>query len=445
MTRPSHDRNAPVDLSLTLTLRSKLSRRLPKTGLWGNPSFLNLWTAESISQVGAQISPVAIPLLAALTLHATPFQMGLLAAASGFPVLLIGLIAGTWVDRLRRKPIMLAMDIGRAAVLLVIPAAALLDFLSMPVLLVVSLLTGAQSVIFNAAYVSILPSLVERRDLPDANSKLYASVSLAQVIGPATAGVLVSWITAPMVIVLNAITYLGSAEFIRRIGPEERSDTDMPERQSFLREAREGLGALFGSPVLRAISLSSATINLAGWMFLAVYILYMTDDLGLSPGGVGLVFASGGVGALIGSVIAPRLASRWGTGPTIVWSAVLFGVFGLTVPLAILIPEAALPLVVFAELMQWLTLVVFNILAVSLRQTLTPGRLLGRVAASSQVLSQGMMPIGSLLGGIVGSLFGVQAALLAGVAGMFVAAAWVIASPVRHIRQLDTVNVDLED
>ncbi len=186
------------------------------------------------------------------------------------------------------------------------------------------------------------------------------------------------------------------------------------------------------------LSLSSATINLAGWMFLAVYVLYMTDDLGLSTTGVGLVFASGGVGALIGSVLAPRVSRRFGVGPTLVWSAVGFGVFGLTVPLAILAPTYALPLVIFAELMQWMTLVVFNVIALSLRQSLTPNRLLGRVAASNQVLAQGMMPVGSFLGGVVGSLASVQAALLAGVAGMFLAAGWIWFSPTIAIRDMPT-------
>jgi predicted MFS family arabinose efflux permease len=397
---------------------------------------MNLWGAETVAQFGSQISPVAIPLLAALTLDASPFQMGVLTAAAGVPVLLVGLIAGAWVDRLRRRPIMMAMDIGRALVLLVIPLAALFDVLSMPLLIAVSFLVGTQSVVFNAAYVSILPSLVHRSDLSDANGKLYSSMSVAQVAGPATAGSLVALISAPVVMVINSITYLGSAWFIGRIRTEERVERNEGDTPRFWNEVSEGFRALFASPVLRATALSSATINLAGWMFLAVYVLYMTDDLGLSATGVGLVFASGGVGALIGSVLAPRLSRRYGVGRTLVWSAIAFGVFGLTVPMAILAPAYALPLVIFAECMQWMTLVVFNVLALSLRQSLTPNRLLGRVAASNQVLAQGMMPIGSFLGGVVGSLVSVQAALLVGVAGMFLAAAWVWFSPVIRIEAM---------
>lgn len=424
----------PSPSSNTFALERLLRR--PTGGLWANANFINLWTAESIAQIGSQISPVAIPLLAALTLNASAFQMGLLTAASGVPVLLLGFLAGAWVDRLRKKPVMMAMDIGRALVLMAIPVAALLDVLSIPLLIAVALLTGSQSVVFNAAYVSILPSLVKRRELSDANGKLYASMSVAQVAGPATAGTLVSLLSAPVVMVINSLTYLGSAFYIRRIDHDEDLSGSPADDRHLLREVSEGFRALFSSPVLRAISLSSATINLAGWMFLAVYVLYMTGDLGLSATGVGLVFASGGAGALIGSLVASRLANTLGVGRVMVWAAILFGVSGLTVPMAILAPDHALPLIVFAEFAQWMTLVIFNVLGLSLRQTLTPSRLLGRVAASNQVLAQGMMPIGSFLGGAIGSLVSVQAALLAGVFGMFLAAGWVLFSPVRAIREM---------
>ena len=432
--------------------RSSLTSFLPfkpepsaEPGLWRNTDFRLLWIAETISQFGSQIAPVAIPLLAALTLNATPLQMGLLMAAGGIPVLLIGVLAGAWVDRLQRKPLMLISDIGRALTLLAIPIAGWLDMLSIPLLMVVSLLVGTQTVLFNAAYVSFLPLLVRRNELADANGKLYASMSLAQVAGPALAGALVGLITAPIVMLINAFTYLGSGLFIFGIQHDERQDRAIPTRDHLLREVAEGFRALFSSPVLRALSLSSATINLAGWVFLAVYVLYMTETLHLSATGVGLVFAAGGVGSLIGSLLSARLGRAFGAGRTLVWSAVLFGVFGLAVPIAILVPSIALPLVIMAEFLQWMTLIVFNVLALSLRQTRTPNHLMGRVAASNQVLSQGMMPIGSLLGGVIGSAWSVQAALLTGVGGMFLAAAWVIWSPVPSIVQLDVETVDEGD
>ena len=196
MVRICHQRRHPVPNPSTVsnTIRSRFY--VPSTGLWGNRDFMNLWGAETIAQLGAQVTPVAIPLLAALTLNATPFQMGILTAASGVPVLLIGLIAGAWVDRLRRKPIMMAMDIGRTLVLVAIPIAAWLGMLNIPLLAAVSFLVGAQSVVFNAAYVSILPSLVQRSECSDANGKLYSSMSVAQVAGPAAAGSLLALISA---------------------------------------------------------------------------------------------------------------------------------------------------------------------------------------------------------------------------------------------------------
>lgn len=397
---------------------------------------MNLWGAETVSQFGSQITPVAIPLLAALALDATPFQMGVLAAASGLPALVFGLVAGAWVDRLKRKPIMLAVDLGRAATLLTIPLAAILDALSIELLFIVSLIGGVQTVFFNAAYSSILPILVGRARIADANGKLYSSMAVAQVAGPAVAGTLVAIVSAPAVILIDAFTFLCSGWFISRMRVDETARHHARTGHHFWREVREGFDTLWASPVLRATTASSATINFAGYMFLSVYVLYMTDDLGLSPAGIGLVFASGGVGSLLGSFAASPLTRRFGVGPTLVWAAVGFGAFGLTVPLAIALPDYALPLVVFAEFMQWMTLVVFNVLRLSLRQALTPDRLQGRASATNQVIMGGMQPVGSFLGGVVGSVFGVHSALIVGCAGMFLAAAWVWLSPTSILMEM---------
>lgn len=400
-----------------------------RSGLWANRDLMNLWGAETVSQFGSQITPVAVPLLAALTLDATAFEMGLLAAANGLPLLIVGFVAGAWVDRLKRQPVMLAMDIGRAITLLTIPIAAVLDSLSIELLMVVSLLAGVQTVFFNAAYASILPVLVGRAQIADANGKLYSSMSISQVAGPALAGSLISLISAPAVLLIDAVTFLCSGWFITRIGDREPAPDRSRQDHHFWGEVREGFQTLFASPILRATTAASATINLSGFLFPAVYVLYMTDDLGLSSTGVGLVYAAGGVGSLIGSITAHRLSLAIGVGPTLLWSAVAFGTFGLTVPLAILVPDHALPLIVFAEFMQWMALIVFNVIRLSLRQALTPDRLQGRVSASNQVIVGGMQPIGSLLGGTIGSLFGIHTALIVGCAGMFLAAAWVWRSP----------------
>jgi len=397
---------------------------------------MNLWGAETISQFGSQITPVAIPLLAALTLDATAFEMGLLAAANGLPLLVVGFVAGAWVDRLKRRSIMLAMDIGRAITLLAIPIAAALNSLSIELLMAVSLVVGIQTVFFNAAYASIVPLLVGRTQVTDANGKLYASMSVSQIAGPALAGSLIALISAPIVILIDAFSFAWSGWFISRISEREAAPHRLRSGRHFWREVQEGFRTLFVSPVLRATTASSATINLGGYVFLAVYVLYMTGGLGLSATGVGLVYAAGGVRSPVGSVSAHRLSRAFGIGPTLVWSGIAFGVFGLTVPLAILVPEYALPLVLFAELMQWMALVIFNVLRVSLRQALTPDRLQGRVSASDQVIVGGMQPVGSLLGGAIGSAFGVHTALIVGCAGMFMAAAWLWLSPTAGLKEM---------
>ena len=409
--------------------------------LWQNEDFLHLWIAETVSQFGSQISIVAIPLLAVVMLHATAFEMGLLATVGSLPYLLIGLVAGAWVDRLPKRPLMIATDIGRGICLLVIPIAAAFDLLTFWLLLVVAFVVGVLSVFFNAAYSALLPRVVRRDQLTDANGKLLGSASVAQVAGPALGGVFVAWFSAPLTMLINAFTFFGSGFFIGKVRFRETasapgSDRNRDRDRHLGREIRVGVHALVSSPILRSITASTAMNNLAGYIFLSVYVLYMKDDLHLSDSGVGLVYAAGGVGAVIGSVLASPLTMRFGAGRTIVWSSVAFGVGGVTVPLAILAPNHALPLVVFAEFAQWLALLIFNTNRIALRQALTPDRLQGRVAASSQVLTGGMQPIGSFLGGVIGSAWSVQAALLVGVGGMFLAFLFVWFSPTRDLQTL---------
>ncbi|MGI8486432.1 MAG: MFS transporter [Thermomicrobiales bacterium] len=421
--------------------RRKLGLDSPGS-LWQNQDFLNLWIAETISQFGSQISIVAIPLLAVVMLHATPFEMGLLATVGSLPYLLIGLVAGVWVDRLPKRPLMIAPDIGRGIFLLVIPIAAALDLLTFWLLLVVAFAVGVLSVFFNAAYSALLPRVVRRHQLTDANGKLLGSASVAQIAGPALGGVFVAWFSAPLTMLINAATFFGSGFFIGRVRSEGAANTaegidtsvDGTRDRHLGREIRVGVHALVSSPILRSITASTAMNNLAGYIFLSVYVLYMKDDLHLSDSGVGLVYAAGGVCALIGSVLASPFTLRFGAGRTIVWSSVAFGVGGVTVPLAILAPNHALPLVVFAEFAQWLALLIFNTNRIALRQALTPDRLQGRVAASSQVLTGGMQPIGSFPGGVIGSVWSVQTALLVGVFGMFWAFLFVWFSPTRELQ-----------
>jgi MFS family permease len=408
-----------------------------RSTLWRNSDFLNLWSAETIAQFGVQLGIVAIPLIAAITLSASPLEMGVLAAAGQLPRLVVGFFAGAWVDRVRRRPIMIAMDIGRALTYAAIPVAAMLDLLSFPLLLAVALLAGAQSVFFDAAWSAVIPDLVERRDLADANGKLMGSVSLAQVTGPALAGTLIALLTGPMTMGITAATFAGSGYFLTRIRKvETRPEPDAETAPDLLREVREGFHELWRNRIVRPLTTSSTVINLGGFMFMSVYVLYMTDDLGLSEQGIGLVFAAGGIGALIASIAAAPLARRYGVGRTILWSAAVFGGANFLVPAAILAPAYALPLVVASETVAWFGLQVYNVNRFSLRQALTPNHLMGRVASSTMTIMGGAQLVGSLTGGLIGQVFSVHIALYVSVAVMFLAVWWVWDSPVPGIERM---------
>lgn len=415
-----------------LKLVSRL--RQPRSGtLWSNADFRQLWAAESISQFGSQITLVALPLTAALVLGASASQMGMLVAAGTLPYLLLSLFAGVWVDRLRRRIIMIAADFGRALLLFTMPIAWAFGLLRIEMLYVVAFLVGVQSLFFDVAYISYLPSIVAREQLTEGNAKLQASASAAQVAGPGAAGGLVGVLSAPLAILVDAVTYLLSAIFLLRI----RAVEPEPERAATLhvrREIGEGLRAIFGNPALRAIAGTGATTNLFGYLFLAVYVLYMIEDLGFSATQVGLVFSLGGVGAIIGSLLAEPIRRRLGIGPTIILGRVLFGVGGLLVPLAVAVPRFEVPIVLAAEFLQWSALVVATINEISLRQSLVPDRVLGRASATMRFMNAGVIPVGALIGGFLGEMIGLRETLVAGAAGMLVAGAWVACSPLRTLR-----------
>jgi MFS family permease len=404
-------------------------------GLWHHPAFLKLWAASAVSDVGSQISALALPLIAALTLGATPWQMGLLRAAGVAPILFVGLFAGVWVDRLRRRPLMIAMDIGRAAILLVIPSAGSLGLLRIEILYVVALLVGALSVLFDVAHLAFLPSLIERDRLVEGNSKLQATTSVAQVAGPGLGGVLVGLLGAAFAVLIDALSFLASAWLIAGIFVKE-SPRAASDAHGVMGEIGEGLRIVVAHRVLRVLAGCSGTISLFGQMFLAVYVLYMTRDLGLGSVGVGFVFAAGGVGALAGALVAAPVTKRLGPGPAMIWAQLCFGLTGMAVPLAVLMPRVALPMVVTAEFGQWMALSAYFVNAVSVRQALAPDHLQGRVNATMRFMAGGMQPIGALLGGALGGLIGLPLTLVVASVGMLLACLWLLLSPVRTLRAL---------
>ena len=411
-----------------------VSTEMSRTQLWRNPDFLKLWLGQATSVFGSQMSHLALPLLAAVTLQASPSQMGILQALEFAPFFLVGLLAGVWVDRLYRRPILIAADLGRGILLGSIPAAYALGRLSMEYLYVVGFLAGVLTVFFDVSYQSYLPSLVPRQQLVEANSRLEATYAAAALTGPGMAGALVNRLGAPLVIALDAVSYFVSALALLAIRQAERAPAPGGTRHNLWQEMGEGLAFVTRHPLLRAIAACTATANLFFLMGQAVFILYVTRALGLDATMIGLVYTVGSVGGLVGALGAGALAARIGAGPAIIASAALGGAATWLVPLTALAPHAAVPLLMLAQSLAFFSNQVYNINQVSLRQAITPDRLLGRMNASMRFIVWGTMPIGSLAGGFLGERLGLVPTLAVSAAGASAAFLWILLSPVRALR-----------
>lgn len=411
----------------------------PRRSLWRHPDFLKLWTAETVSQVGTQVTQLALPLVAIVILQATPFEVALLGTIEFLPFIILGLPAGVWVDRLRRRPILIAGDLGRAAMLVSIPAAYALGVLTIWQLYVVGFVVGSLTVFFDIAYQSYLPSIVDRDDLVEGNSKLEISRSGAAFVGPPLAGVLIEWFKAPIAILADAISYVGSAFFvllIRRHEPEPvHPDVAAGgERPSMRHDIAQGLRYVLGHRYLRWIALATGTGNLFSNLAGSILLVYVVRQLELSPGVIGAVFAIGNVGFLLGAVVASRLAARFGVGRTIILGDAV-GAFG-----AILVPLAsrdlAIPLIALAGALGGFGNVVYNINQVSFRQAITPERMQGRMNATMRFIVWGTIPIGSLIGGVLGTTIGLLPTLWIGAIGGFCSLFFLVLTPVRTLRTI---------
>ncbi|MEP7287264.1 MAG: MFS transporter [Chloroflexota bacterium] len=405
------------------------------TGLWRHPDFMKLWVAETVSLFGSQITVLALPLTAAFILNANPVQMGFLEAAQFAPFLLIGLFAGVWVDRRRRRPILIMGDIGRGLLLASIPLAALFHMLGLGQLYIVAFLVGILTLFFDVAYQAYLPSLVSREHLVEGNSKLEISRAIAQIGGPGLAGILIKLLTAPLTIVLDALSFFISALFLWRVKTQEAVPVPRAEGRHMLHEIREGLGVVFGSPILRSIAGCTSMANLFGSMQLAVYILFVTRELKLDPAALGLVFSVGSIGGLLGAFLTQRIATRLGVGPAIIVSASMFGITAILVPLAVGTDLVSIGLLIASQFIMGVSGVIYNVNQVSLRQSITPDRLQGRMNASMRFLVWGVMPIGSLIGGFLGEQIGLRGTLWVAAAGSLLAFLWVLFSPLRSLHE----------
>jgi MFS family permease len=303
-------------------------------GLWRQPDFLKLWAGQTVSLFGSQVTTLALPLTAVLVLRATPVQMGILGAAQFLPYLLLTLFAGVWVDRRRRRPMLIVADLGRAGLVGLIPLLALLGWLRMDALYGIALLLGVLTVLFDLAYQSYLPALVQRTHLIEGNSKLQVSASVAEIGGPGLAGLLVQVITAQGAVLVDAGSFLVSVLSLTLIHKPEPAPVAPPTRQNVRRELAEGLRLTFGNRYLRALAGEAATSNGFGEAITTLFVLYAVRQLGIGPERLGLILATGSIGALVGSATAGTLGRRFGVGPTIVGSMLLACLPLLVVPLA---------------------------------------------------------------------------------------------------------------
>lgn len=420
-------------------------------GLWRHADFLKLWTAATVSGLGDEISGLAIPFLAIVILGATPFQIGLLGTLQFLPFILFTLPAGVWIDRMRRRPILIAGDVGRAVLLASIPIAYVAGVLTIYQVYAVAFLVGTFTVFFDVAYQSYLPALVDRSDLVEGNSKLQTSASGVQIAGPGLAGLIIGAVSAPVAIVIDSLSFIGSALFVflirRQEPPVKRETADDGTRPPGMRtEIAEGLRYVVRNRYLAPIAACTAISNLFGNIGQAVLLLYVVREIGLTAQVVGIAFSVANLGVLAGALLGGRIAKRIGIGRTIVGSAVLFG------PAPVIIAAAPqdnfLPFAIAALFLMGFSAVVYNINQVSLRQAITPERMQGRMNATMRFIVWGAIPVGTMLGGGLGTWFGLREALWVGAIGSLVAFLPPLLSPVWKLEKIpesDTSDTNVAD
>jgi predicted MFS family arabinose efflux permease len=406
--------------------------------------FLRFWSAATVSIFGTLITRTALPFAAILVLGATPFQIGLLRLAELLPGFLIGIAAGAWLDRRRRKPVMIAADLVRAAVLLSVPLAAVLGWLSLPQLMLVAALMSLLNVAFDVATLSYLPTLVPRDRLVKANSRLSAASSVAETASFGLGGWLVQVLTAPIAILLDAATFIVSAVLLRGIDvpePDPAENRDASDERGLLSEAADGLRLVVRDPVLRALTAANAGLSLSFGIGGAAFLIYVNQVLGFSPGVLGMIFAMGGVASLAGAIIAGRITTL-PLGPVLIGCFLLAAIGQSFVPLATSAGLVGVTLLVAQQFVSDPAYTIFDINQVSLRQGIVSDELLGRVNATIRVTDVGAQMIGAVAGGIIGDLLGARVALWAGIVPLGIAGLWLLLSPIRTMRRLPTTIVE---
>lgn len=410
---------------------------IESTSLSQNPDFNKLWVGQTLSLIGSQVTLLAIPITAAVTLGATSPQMGFLSALGSAPALIFGLFAGVWVDHHKRRMVLIGSDLGRALVLSIIPLSAILGTLKVEVLYLVGFLAGTMGLFFNVAYRSYLPGLVGRDKLVKANSRLELSNSVAEIIGPGLAGGLVQIIGAPIAIAVDAFSFLISAISIGMIRAPEPDPSPARINTHLWTEMIEGWHHVFSEGRLRALASCITSLSFFNAIFESVQILYLTRQLGLSAAWLGIIFASGSVGFLLGAIVTDKVDRRIGLGRSLLLGVLLTGGSDLFFPVAgrIHTQWLVIGLLILAQLFFGIGLTMFQIGQVSLRQSLTPNQLQGRMNATLSMLSWGIAPLGALLGGMLGLVVGLSPTLFVAALGEMAAGLWLVFSPLGIVPQ----------
>jgi MFS family permease len=408
-----------------------------KTSLWRDRNFTTFWAGQALGQFGAQLGQLALPVLAVTLLQASEFQVGVLNAAGLAAFLAVGLPAGAWVDRWLKRRTMITADLVRMAAMATVPLLWWSGSLEIWHLYAVAGILGTATVFFDVAYQSYVPVLLPAPHVQEANSKLEATAQIARIGGPAAGGALLAVVSAPVLFVGEAAGYLLSAVFLGRTrDSEERVPAAV--RRPLPVEIREGLSFVVRHPLISRIAACTGGMNFSGMLIYTLMPVLVLRNLGLGPQGMGLIMTLGAVGGLLGAVLAPRVASRLGEGSAIPMCAVASSVFVLLVPLAGAVsePVASLVLLGVSEIGFGFSVLVYNILQLTMRQRVCPPRLLGRMNASIRFAVWGVMPLAALASGYLGEHLGLVPTMLIGAAGSFLATAPVIFSPLRTMRTL---------
>ncbi|SDK88489.1 Predicted arabinose efflux permease, MFS family [Nonomuraea maritima] len=394
--------------------------------------FRRLFLADTASQVGTQVLVLALPLVAVSALHASEFEVGLLAACQTLAFVLIGLPAGAVVDRMRKRVVMVVADWGRAAALVSVPVAWWLDVLTIPQLYVVALALGVFTVFFDVAYQSYLPHLVGRDKLVAGNSALEVVRTVAQLGGPGAGGYLIQFLTAPFALIATVVGFAWSALCLGTIKKHEVRQE--PRRGNLGKEIAEGVRFVFGHTLLRRIAACTATGNMFGAMAHPMILLLLARELELAAGTIGLLMAAGGIGGLAGALVNARVARWLGQGPTM-W---LFAL--MPAPLSFALPwmeaDWRLSLYVLGEFVMGASIVIYNVTQLSFRQAITPEPLLGRMNATMRFVVWGTLPLGGVIGGVLGEVIGIRNTLLVTAFGGCLGFLWLVTSPMRTMREL---------